>query len=172
MGYAYLLQFCDSNTMLHQLDEPEFDKLSEFELQSLARWRIPLRIWFSRADLYVFLLVFLSFHPMIAHSPFLWAAGDDPATIWSPPVYPPSPCGFQSFGLQIHQENQKSDREPIRWIQASQLGWAQNGGASDAPGMRTTFNGFQRISMDPKGARKAGDGIVCCRKPWKSFEFE
>ena len=88
-----------------------------------------------------------------------------------PPVYPPNPCGFQSFGLQIHQENQKSDREPIRWIHASQLSWAQNVGASDAPGMRTTFNGFQRISRDSKEDGKPGDSIVCCRKACKSFEF-
>ena len=35
--YAYILQFCDSNAMLHQLIEPEFHKLFEFGIQSLAR---------------------------------------------------------------------------------------------------------------------------------------
>ena len=62
----YLSHFCESNAIFDQLDRPEFHKLFEFVIQSLARRRIPARIWFSKIGTSVFRPIIGDFHLTIA----------------------------------------------------------------------------------------------------------
>ena len=62
----YLSHFCESKAIFDELDGPEFHKLFEFGVQSLARWRLPPRIWFSKIGTSVFAQLFDDFHLTIA----------------------------------------------------------------------------------------------------------
>ena len=111
----YLSHFCESKAIFDELDGPEFHKLFEFVIQSLARRRIPAQIWFSKIGTSVFAQLFDDFHLTIAVLRFYEQQDAfQPQILFPPPFCPPNLCGFQSFGLRIHQENQKPDREPIR----------------------------------------------------------